>query len=114
VDGLTFAFGCGLAGLAGVVVPLYNKINPGVGGEYIVDSFMVVVVGGVGSLAGAIWAGIGLGFLSKFLEPLLATFPMFASSSSVIAKVLVLMAVVVFLTRRPQGLFPPKGRLADA
>jgi urea transport system permease protein len=114
VDALTFAFGCGLAGLAGVAVPLYNKINPGVGGEYIVDSFMVVVVGGVGTLAGAIWAGVGLGFLSKYLEPLLASIPVFASSSSVIAKVLVLAAIVVFLTRRPQGLFPPKGRLADA
>lgn len=114
VDGLTFAFGCGLAGLAGVAVPLYNKINPSVGQEYIVDSFMVVVVGGVGTLAGAIWAGVGLGFLTKYLEPLLATIPMFASSSSVIAKVLVLAAIVVFLTNRPQGLFPPKGRMADA
>lgn len=114
VDGLTFAFGCGLAGLAGVAVPLYNKINPSIGQEYIVDSFMVVVVGGVGTLAGAIYAGFGLGFLTKYLEPLLASFSAFASSSSVIAKVLVLAAVVVFLTRRPQGLFPPKGRLADA
>ena len=61
VDALTFAFGCGLAGLAGVAVPLYNKINPSIGGEYIVDSFMVVVVGGVGTLAGAIWAGLGSG-----------------------------------------------------
>jgi urea transport system permease protein len=75
---------------------------------------MVVVVGGVGTLAGAIYAGFGLGFLTKFLEPLLASFSTFASSSSVIAKVLVLAAVIVFLTRRPQGLFPPKGRLADA
>jgi urea transport system permease protein len=114
VDGLTFAFGCGLAGLAGVAVPLYNKINPSVGQEYIVDSFMVVVVGGVGALSGAIWAGLSLGFLSKYLEPLLASFPAFASSSSVIAKVLVLAAIVIFLTRRPQGLFPPKGRMADA
>jgi urea transport system permease protein len=114
VDGLTFAFGCGLAGLAGVAVPLYNKINPGIGQEYIVDSFMVVVVGGVGTLAGAIWAGLALGFLGKYLEPLLASFPAFASSSSVIGKVLVLASIVLFLTRRPQGLFPPKGRLADA
>jgi urea transport system permease protein len=114
IDGMTFAFGCGLAGLAGVAVPLYNKINPSIGQEYIVDSFMVVVVGGVGTLAGAIWAGMGLGFLSKFIEPFLAQFPTFASSSSVIGKVLVLAAIVVFLTRRPQGLFPPKGRLADA
>jgi urea transport system permease protein len=114
VDGLTFAFGCGLAGLAGVAVPLYNKINPSIGQEYIVDSFMVVVVGGVGTLAGAIYAGFGLGFLTKYLEPVLASFPAFSSSSSVIAKVLVLAAIVMFLTRRPQGLFPPKGRLADA
>ena len=68
VDALTFAFGAGLAGLAGVAVPLYNKINPSIGQEYIVDSFMVVVVGGVGKLAGVIWAGLGLGFLSKYLE----------------------------------------------
>lgn len=114
VDALTFAFGAGLAGLAGVVVPLYNKINPGIGSEYIVDSFMVVVVGGVGTLAGAIWAGLGLGFLAKYLEPLLASVPAFASSSSVIGKVLVMLAVVLFLQWRPQGMFPPKGRLADA
>ena len=114
VDGLTFAFGCGLAGLAGVAVPLYNKINPSIGAEYTVDAFMVVVVGGVGTLAGAIYAGFGLGFLTKYLEPVLASFPAFASSSSVIAKVLVLAAIVIFLTRRPQGLFPPRGRLADA
>jgi len=114
VDALTFAFGTGLAGLAGVAVPLYNKINPSIGSEYIVDSFMVVVVGGVGTLAGAIWAGFGLGFLSKYLEPLLASIPAFSSSSSVIGKVLVLLAVVIFLQWRPSGLFPPKGRLADA
>jgi len=114
VDALTFAFGAGLAGLAGVAVPLYNKINPGIGSEYIVDSFMVVVVGGVGTLAGAIFAGLGLGFLAKYLEPLLASSSAFSSSSSVIGKVLVMFAVVLFLQWRPQGLFPPKGRLADA
>jgi urea transport system permease protein len=114
IDALTFAFGAGLAGLAGVAMPLYNKINPGIGSEYIVDSFMVVVVGGVGTLAGAIWAGLGLGFLGKYLEPLLASIPTFASSSSVIGKVLVMLAVVLFLQWRPQGLFPPKGRMADA
>jgi urea transport system permease protein len=114
IDGFTFAFGCGLAGLAGVAVPLYNKINPSVGQEYIVDSFIVVVVGGVGTLAGCIWAGLGLGFINKYLESYLSSLPTFSSSSSVIAKVLVLVAVVVFLTRRPQGLFPPRGRMADA
>ena len=111
MDGMTFAFGCGLAGLAGVAVPLYNKINPSIGQEYIVDSFMVVVVGGVGTLAGAIWAGMGLGFLSKFIEPFLAQFPTFASSSSVIGKVLVLAAIVVFLTTAATGFVPAKGEV---
>ncbi|HVT87655.1 MAG TPA: urea ABC transporter permease subunit UrtB [Tepidisphaeraceae bacterium] len=114
VDALTFAFGAGLAGLAGVVVPLYNKINPSIGQEYIVDSFMVVVVGGVGKLAGAIIAGLGLGFLSKYLEPLLQNFKAMESSASVIGKVVVLGLIVVFLQWRPSGLFPPRGRMADA
>ncbi len=113
VDALTFALGAGLAGLAGVAVPLYNKINPSIGQEYIVDSFMVVVVGGVGKLAGAIFAGLGLGFLSKYLEPLFQSIPALASGASVIGKVVVLGLVVVFLQWRPSGLFPPKGRMAD-
>ena len=114
VDGFTFALGAGLAGLAGVVVPFYNKINPNIGQEYIVDSFMVVVTGGVGKLAGAIWAGLGLGFFSKYLEPILEAIPAFASGASVIGKVIVLAVVVLFLQWRPSGLFPPKGRIADA
>ena len=97
-----------------VVVPLYNKINPSIGQEYIVDSFMVVVVGGVGKLAGAIIAGLSLGFLSKYLEPLLQNFKAMESSASVIGKVIVLALIVVFLQWRPSGLFPPRGRLADA
>jgi urea transport system permease protein len=114
VDGFTFALGAGLAGLAGVAVPLYNKINPSIGQEYIVDSFMVVVVGGVGKLAGAVWAGLGLGFLGKYIEPILGSVPWLASGASVIGKVLVLALIIIFLQRRPQGLFPPKGRAADA
>jgi urea transport system permease protein len=114
VDGMTFAFGAGLAGLAGVAVPLYNKINPNIGQEYIVDCFMVVVVGGVGKLAGAVWAGLGLGFIGKYLEPILGAVPSLASGASVIAKVLVLVLIIIFLQWRPQGLFPPKGRNADA
>ena len=114
VDALTFALGAGLAGLAGVAVPLYNKINPSIGQEYIVDSFMVVVVGGVGKLAGAIYAGLGLGFISKYLEPFLQYFKAMESSSSVVGKVLVLGMIVMFLQWRPSGIFPPKGRLADA
>jgi urea transport system permease protein len=114
VDGLTFAFGAGLAGLAGVAVPLYNKINPNMGQEYIVDCFMVVVVGGVGKLAGAVWAGLGLGFIGKYLESFLGSIPAMASGASVVGRVLVLLLIIVFLQWRPQGLFPPKGRNADA
>jgi urea transport system permease protein len=113
VDALTFAFGTGLAGLAGVAVPLYNKINPSIGQEYIVDSFMVVVVGGVGKLAGAIFAGLGLGFLDKYIEPLLESVPSLASGATVLGKVIVLALIVIFLQYRPAGLFPPKGRMSD-
>ena len=114
VDAVTFAFGAGLAGLAGVAVPMYDKINPGMGGDYVVESFMVVVVGGVGKLAGVVWAGMGLGFVRKYLEPALQYVPMFDSSASVIGRVIVLGLIVAFLQWRPAGLFPPKGRLADA
>jgi len=113
IDGLTFAIGCGLAGLAGVAVPLYNKINPDIGQEYIVDSFMVVVVGGVGTLGGTVIAGLALGFLNKYLEPILEHVPALASGASVIGKVIVLGLIIAFLQRKPQGLFPPKGRMAD-
>jgi urea transport system permease protein len=114
VDAVTFAFGAGLAGLAGVAVPMYDKINPGMGGDYVVESFMVVVVGGVGKLAGVVWAGFGLGFVRKYLEPALTYIPLFDSSASVIGRVIVLGMIVAFLQWRPAGIFPPKGRLADA
>jgi urea transport system permease protein len=114
VDAVTFALGAGLAGLAGVAVPMYDKINPGMGADYVVESFMVVVVGGVGKLAGAVWAGLGLGFVRKYLEPALQYVPALGSSASVISRVIVLGLIVAFLQWRPAGLFPPKGRLADA
>ncbi len=104
VDGLTFALGTGLAGLAGSVIPLYDKINPGMGQGYVVDSFMVVVLGGLGKLAGVIIGGIGLGFLTKFIEPFL---------QAVYGKAVVLGMIIVFLQWRPAGLFPSKGRLVD-
>ena len=104
VDGLTFALGTGLAGLAGCVIPLYDKINPGMGQGYVVESFMVVVLGGLGKLAGVIIGGVGLGFLTKFIEPFL---------QAVYGKVAVLAMIIVFLQWRPSGLFPSKGRLAD-
>jgi urea transport system permease protein len=114
VDGLTFAFGTGLAGLAGVIVPLYNKLNPNIGQEYIVESFMVVVVGGVGNFFGVLLGGAGLGFLSKYIEPLYQSFHDLASSASVLGRVTVLILVILFLNWKPSGLFPARGRLADA
>lgn len=102
IDALTFSFGTGLAGLAGTAVPLFDKLNPNVGQGYIVDSFMVVVVGGVGKLLGVISAGAGLGFLTKYIEPWL---------EAVYGKVAVLGLIILFLQWRPSGLFPPKGRL---
>jgi urea transport system permease protein len=104
IDGLTFAFGAGLAGLAGAIVPLFDKLNPNMGQGYVVDSFMVVVVGGVGKLAGAITAGSALGFLTKYIEPWL---------EAVYGKLAVLGLIIVFLQWRPSGLFPHRGRLAE-
>jgi urea transport system permease protein len=104
IDGLTFALGSGIAGLAGCALTLIGGVTPDMGQNYIVDSFMVVVTGGVGKLAGAIWAGMGLGCLNKLFEPLF---------QAVWAKVLILGCVIVFLQWRPSGLFPAKGRLAD-
>ena len=105
VDGLTFALGAGLAGMAGVAVPLYDKISPTMGQSVIVESFLVVVTGGVGNLAGVVWAGLGLGFTSKLIEPFLEV---------IFTKIVLLGLIIVFLQWRPSGLFPAKGRLADA
>jgi urea transport system permease protein len=105
VDAYTFALGAGLAGLAGCALTPIGGVTPDMGQNYIVDSFLVVVTGGVGKLAGAIWAGMGLGMLNKLLEPTFQT---------VWAKVIILGLVVLFLQWRPSGLFPAKGRLADA
>lgn len=104
VDGLAFALGAGLAGLAGCAVPLFDKINPSMGQSYVVDSFMVVVLGGVGKLGGSIFGGLGLGFLSKYIEPFMG---------AVYGKVAVLALIVLFLQWKPSGLFPSKGRNAD-
>jgi urea transport system permease protein len=100
----TFGLGAGLAGMAGCALSAIEGVTPNMGQNYIIDSFLVVVTGGVGKLAGAIWAGLGLGMLNKLLEPIL---------QAVWAKVLILAFVVLFIQRRPSGLFPAKGRLAD-
>ncbi len=104
IDAYTFALGAGLAGLAGCALTQVGGIGPDMGQNYVVNSFLVVVTGGVGKLAGAIWAGAGMGTLTKFFEPLFGT---------VWGQVLILMCVVIFLQWRPSGLFPSKGRHAD-
>ncbi|MGN6370022.1 MAG: urea ABC transporter permease subunit UrtB [Phycisphaerae bacterium] len=104
IDMLTFGLGAGLAGLAGCALTQIGGVTPDMGGNYVIDSFLVVVTGGVGKLAGAIWTGLGLGMINKFMEPFFGT---------VWAKVLILLLVVGFIQRKPSGLFPAKGRTAD-
>jgi len=105
VDSYTFAFASGLAGIAGWALTMVGNVDPGLGQNYIVDAFMVVVTGGVGKLAGTIWASLGIGGLNKFIEPI---------SGAVYGKVFILVGVILFLQWRPQGLFAAKGRNADA
>jgi urea transport system permease protein len=105
VDAATFAVGAGLAGLAGCALTQIGNVGPSLGQNYIVDSFMVVVTGGVGKLAGTIVAAAGIGGLNKGIEPVLG---------AVFAKVVILVVVIFFLQRRPAGLFAPRGRHAEA
>jgi urea transport system permease protein len=105
VDALTFGLGAGLAGLAGCALTQIGNVGPSLGQNYIVDSFMVVVTGGVGTLAGTILAAAGIGGLNKGIEPALG---------AVFAKVAILIAVILFLQRRPAGLFAARGRNAEA
>ena len=105
IDTLAFAIGSGIAGLGGVALSQIANVGPDMGQGYIVDSFMVVVLGGVGQLAGAVWAALGLGIASKFLE---------GWTGAVIAKILVLVFIIVFIQKRPQGLFAIKGRFVES
>jgi urea transport system permease protein len=105
VDALTFALGAGLAGLAGCALTQIGNVGPELGQNYIVDSFMVVVTGGVGKLAGTILAAAGIGGLNKIIEPGLG---------AVFGKVAILVGVILFIQRRPSGLFAAKGRYADS
>jgi urea transport system permease protein len=105
VDATTFAFGAGLAGLAGCALTQIGNVGPSLGQNYIVDSFMVVVTGGVGKLAGTVLAAVGIGGLNKGVEPALG---------AVFAKVAILVGVMLFLQSRPAGLFAGRGRNADA
>ncbi len=104
VDALTFAFGSGLAGLAGVALSQIDNVSPNLGTGYIIDSFMVVVFGGVGSLAGTLIGAMSLGLVNKLLEPW---------AGAVLAKVAVLVGIMLFIQRRPKGLFAQQGRAAD-
>jgi urea transport system permease protein len=104
VDATTFFIGSGLAGLAGCAMTLIGNVVPDMGQTYIVDSFLVVVTGGVGKLAGTIAAGLGIGIFSKVLE---------AFFEAVYGKVLILLLIMLFLQFKPKGLFPDKGRMAE-
>jgi urea transport system permease protein len=105
VDMLTFGIGSGIAGLGGCALSQIGSVGPEMGQGYIVDSFMVVVLGGVGQLAGTVIAALGLGEVNKFLEPQIG---------AVLAKIVVLAFIIIFIQKRPQGLFALKGRSAEA
>jgi urea transport system permease protein len=107
VDTLTFAMGTALAGLAGCALSLIGTVDPEVGKTYIVDSFLVVVLGGVGKLFGTVLAAFGVGMSNKFLEPAIG-----GTAAAVYAKVGILVLVIVFLQLKPTGLFPAKERTA--
>ena len=104
VDTLAFGLGSGIAGLAGCALSQIGNVGPDLGQSYIVDSFMVVVLGGVGQLAGTVYAALGLGFANKLLE---------SWSGAVLAKIAVLVFIIVFIQKRPQGMFALKGRSVE-
>ena len=105
IDLLAFSFGAGIAGLGGVALSQIGNVGPDLGQSYIVDSFLVVVVGGVGQLAGTVVAGLGLGVLNKLLEGV---------AGAVLAKIALLVLIVVFIQKKPSGLFALRGRSAEA
>jgi urea transport system permease protein len=104
VDAITFGLGSGIAGVAGVVLSQLTNVGPNLGQAYIIDSFLVVVFGGVGNLWGTLVAAMSLGLTNKFLEPVTGT---------VLANIIVLVGLVLFIQKRPKGLFPQKGRSTD-
>ena len=104
VDMLTFALGSGVAGVAGVALSQITNVGPNLGQAYITDSFMVVVVGGVGSLWGTLLAGLGLGVLNKLFEPWMG---------AVLAKAVLLVLIILFIQKFPRGMFPQKGRAVE-
>jgi urea transport system permease protein len=105
VDALTFALGSGIAGIAGVALSQIANVSPNLGQNYIIDSFMVVVFGGVGNLWGTLIGALTLGIANKFMEPL---------AGAVLAKILILVFIILFIQKRPRGLFALKGRAVEA
>ncbi|NLS01657.1 urea ABC transporter permease subunit UrtB [Rhizobium sp. P38BS-XIX] len=105
VDAFTFALGSGIAGMAGVALSQIDNVSPNLGQGYIIDSFMVVVFGGVGNLWGTLVGAFSLGILNKFLEPY---------AGAVLGKILVLVLIILFIQKRPRGLFALKGRAVEA
>jgi urea transport system permease protein len=105
VDALTFGLGSGIAGLAGVALTQIDNVSPNLGQSYIIDSFLVVVFGGVGNLWGTLAGAVTLGITNKFLEPY---------AGAVLGKIIILVAVILFIQKRPRGLFALKGRWVDA
>jgi urea transport system permease protein len=105
VDALTFGLGSGIAGVAGVALSQIDNVSPNLGQTYIIDSFMVVVFGGVGNLWGTLVGAMTLGIANKFLEPY---------AGAVLAKIAILVLIILFIQRRPRGLFALKGRAVEA
>ena len=105
VDAMTFGLGAGIAGVAGVALSQLTNVGPNLGQAYIIDSFMVVVFGGVGNLWGTLIGGMSLGIINKLLEPY---------AGAVLGKIFVLVALILFIQRRPRGLFPQTGRAAES
>jgi urea transport system permease protein len=104
VDAMTFGLGSGIAGLAGVALSQLDNVSPNLGQNYIIDSFMVVVFGGVGNLWGTLVGALSIGVANKFLEPY---------AGAVVAKILILVLIILFIQRRPRGLFALKGRAVE-
>jgi urea transport system permease protein len=105
IDAMTFGLGSGVAGIAGVALSQIDNVSPNLGQGYIIDSFMVVVFGGVGNLWGTTLGALTLGIVNKFLEPI---------AGAVLGKIVVLVLLILFVQRNPRGMFPLKGRFVDA
>ncbi len=105
IDAMTFALGSGIAGIAGVALSQIDNVSPNLGQSYIIDSFMVVVFGGVGNLWGTLFGAFALGVANKFLEPV---------AGAVLGKILILVLLILFIQRKPRGMFALKGRAVEA